>query len=57
MIMPRFRKVIDNGDTIIRIYLDGTTEVIKKIPGNIYDEYGNLVAVKADNLKIINVRG
>lgn len=51
MIMPRFRKVIDNGDTIIRIYLDGTTEVIKKIPGNVYDEYGNLVAVKVSNIK------
>lgn len=51
MIMPRFRKVIDNGDTIIRIYLDGTTEVIKKIPGNVYDEYGNLVAVKVSNIE------
>ena len=57
MIMPRFRKVIDKDNEIIRIYLDGTTDVIKKIPGNIYDEYGNLVAVKADNLKIINVKG
>ena len=57
MIMPRFSKVIIKDNEIIRIYLDGTTEVIKKIPGNIYDEYGNIVAVKTDNLKIITVRG
>ena len=57
MIMPRFRKVITKDNEIIRIYLDGTTDVIKKIPGNIYDEYGNIVAVKTDNLKIVTVRG